>query len=55
MPKIAYRQKKLSADRLDKISKANIIIDKYRAKGYELTLRQLEKVSEKWDKIVSKL
>lgn len=41
MPKIAYRQKKLSADRMDKISKANIIIDEYLAKGYELTLRQL--------------
>jgi hypothetical protein len=41
MPKIAYRQKKFSADRRDKISKANVIIDEYRAKGYELTLRQL--------------
>jgi hypothetical protein len=41
MPKICYRQKKFSADREDKITKANDIIVEYRGKGYELTLRQL--------------
>lgn len=41
MPKICYRHKKFSSDRLDKISKANAIIEEYSDKGYELTLRQL--------------
>jgi hypothetical protein len=41
MPKICYRQKKFSADRLDKIDKANVIIAEYAAQGFELTLRQL--------------
>lgn len=41
MPKICYRQKKFNADRLDKIAKANEIIEEYRQQGFELTLRQL--------------
>lgn len=41
MPKICYRKKRFSDDRQDKIDKANAIIAEYRAKGYELTLRQL--------------
>lgn len=41
MPKICYREKRFSADRLEKIEKANAIIDEYRAQGFELTLRQL--------------
>ena len=41
MPKICYRPKTFSADRKDKIDKANIIIAEYRAQGFELTLRQL--------------
>lgn len=41
MPKICYRQKRFNADRLDKIEKANAIIEEYRQQGFELTLRQL--------------
>lgn len=41
MPKICYRPKKFSADREEKIVKANAIIDEYRQQGFELTLRQL--------------
>lgn len=41
MPKIAYRKKTFEEDRMDKIQKANQIIDEYRRQGYELTLRQL--------------
>lgn len=41
MPKIAYRPKKFGPDRLDKIEKTNVIIDEYKAQGYELTLRQV--------------
>ncbi len=41
MPKVCYRSKKFSADRLTKIEQANAIIEEYRRKGYELTLRQL--------------
>lgn len=41
MPKICYRQKRFSADRLEKINKANEIIADYQSQGYELTLRQL--------------
>lgn len=41
MPKIQYRAKKFSADRLDKVEKANVIIAEYRAQGFDLTLRQL--------------
>lgn len=41
MPKICYRRKKFSEDRMDKIVKANAIIDEFRAQGFELTLRQL--------------
>lgn len=41
MPKIAYRAKRFSPDRQDKIDKANVIIAEYAAQGYELTLRQL--------------
>lgn len=41
MPKICYRPKKFSADRQDKIDKANAIIAEYAAQGFELTLRQL--------------
>lgn len=41
MPKICYRHKKFSSERLGKIAKANAIIAEYAAKGFELTLRQL--------------
>ena len=41
MPKICYRQKRFSDDRMDKINKANAIIAEYAAQGFELTLRQL--------------
>ncbi len=41
MPKICYRPKRFNEDRVDKIAKANAIIDEYRAQGFELTLRQL--------------
>lgn len=41
MPRICYRRKKFSTDRMDKINKANAIIEEYSDKGYELTLRQL--------------
>jgi len=41
MPKICYRAKKFSGDRMDKINKANAIIVEYRNQGFELTLRQL--------------
>lgn len=41
MPKICYRHKKFSTDRVDKINKANAIIEEYWGKGYDLTLRQL--------------
>lgn len=41
MPKICYRKKKFSPDRLDKIEKTNIIVAEYKAQGYELTLRQI--------------
>ena len=41
MPKIAYRAKRFSPDRQDKIDKANVIIAEYAAQGYEITLRQL--------------
>jgi hypothetical protein len=41
VPKITYKPKKFSADRLEKIGHANSIIEEYAAKGFELTLRQL--------------
>lgn len=41
MPKICYREKSFSADRQDKIEKANTIIEEYKEQGFELTLRQL--------------
>lgn len=41
MPLICYRSKNFSPDRLDKIQKANAIIDEYKKQGFELTLRQL--------------
>lgn len=41
MPKICYRSKKFSEDRLEKIRKANEIIAEYDAQGFQLTLRQL--------------
>ena len=41
MPKICYRKKKFSADREEKITKANEIIEEYKQQGFELTLRQL--------------
>lgn len=41
MPTICYRPKKFNADRMDKIVKANAIIEEYRLQGFELTLRQL--------------
>jgi hypothetical protein len=41
MPKICYRTKKFSADRLELITKANAIIEEYALQGFELTLRQL--------------
>lgn len=41
MPLICYRPKNFSADRLDKIHKANAIIEEYKKQGFELTLRQL--------------
>jgi len=41
MPKICYRSKRFSDDRMDKINKANAIIAEYAQQGYELTLRQL--------------
>jgi hypothetical protein len=41
MPKICYRSKKFSPERQEKINQANNIIEEYREKGYELTLRQL--------------
>lgn len=41
MTKIAYIKKRFSAGSLDIIKKANDIITKYKAQGYDLTLRQL--------------
>lgn len=41
MPKICYRPKKFSPDRVDLIAKANAIIAEYAQQGFELTLRQL--------------
>jgi hypothetical protein len=41
MPKIRYVEKKLSADRLAVIDRANEIIEEYQAQGFDLTLRQL--------------
>lgn len=41
MPKVAYVDKRFSADRLRMIEQANSIIRTYRAQGYQLTLRQL--------------
>ena len=41
MPKIKYQDKRLSADRLATIEKANEIIEEYQAQGFDLTLRQL--------------
>ncbi len=41
VPKICYRSKKFSDDRLEKIEHANRIIEDYKEKGFELTLRQL--------------
>lgn len=41
MPKICYRPKNFSDDRMDKINKANVIIEEYRAQGFDLTLRQV--------------
>jgi hypothetical protein len=41
MPKICYVSKRFSEDRVDKIAKANAIIEEYSAQGFELTLRQL--------------
>lgn len=39
--KPCYREKRFSADRQEKINKANEIIEEYKRQGYELTLRQL--------------
>lgn len=41
MPKIAYIEKRIGADRLAIIDDANRIIESYAAQGYNLTLRQL--------------
>lgn len=41
MPKICYRTKKFSAERMELINKANAIIAEYAQQGFELTLRQL--------------
>jgi len=41
MPKIKYLNKNLGAAKLAVIAQANLIIDEYRAQGFELTLRQL--------------
>jgi hypothetical protein len=41
MPKICYREKKFSAERMELINKANAIIAEYAQQGFELTLRQL--------------
>lgn len=41
MPKIKYKDKKLSAGKLEVIAKANAVIEEYRQQGFELTLRQL--------------
>ena len=41
MPKICYRPKSFSDDRMDLIKKANVIIEEYANQGFELTLRQL--------------
>lgn len=41
MPRIAYLEKKLSPKKLAVIAQANAILDEYRDKGFQLTLRQL--------------
>lgn len=41
MAKLAYIEKRISADRLVLIEQANEIIEEYSAKGFSLTLRQL--------------
>lgn len=41
MAKLAYIEKRISADRLALIEQANAIIEEYSAKGFSLTLRQL--------------
>lgn len=50
MPKIKYRDIRFSADKLDVVDKANLIIEEYQAEGYDLTLRQLyyQFVSRDW-------
>ena len=41
MPRIAYIDKKFSADTIAVIDRANVIIEDYQAQGFDLTLRQL--------------
>ena len=41
MPKLVYRTKKISPERLAIIEQANKILDEYAAQGFDLTLRQL--------------
>src|SRR5262249_39723187 len=41
MPKIAYKQIRLSASSVSIVEKANEIIGEYSAQGYSLSLRQL--------------
>ncbi len=41
MPRIAYKVKKMSAERLAIVAKANTIIEEYAKQGFDLTLRQL--------------
>lgn len=41
MPVIKYREKRISADRLVVIEKANEILEEYARQGFDLTLRQL--------------
>lgn len=41
MPLILYEEKQFRKSSLDIITKANAIIDEYRAERYDLTLRQL--------------
>lgn len=39
--KIAYKETNFKPQRLDLINRINLIVDEYKAKGYELTLRQV--------------
>ena len=41
MPKIAYIDRNIGAERLATIERANAIIAEYQAQGFTLTLRQL--------------